>query len=494
MKLTDVDLNELLPIYAQGTPIANAIGEAVASALGGIFGRCESLPCEASQVACDAMRDDELDRVANDLQIVIYDPSASHEEKARFVYEFAGTRYTAGTYANLKKGLSIFADIPEGDVRIERESTWRYYIQLESPPAVSIERQRMMERLIPKAHRAVLGFNGMDIHYGNEGESRLFTPAGNACADTLLKGEASVRPMTKIPAKIVVTEFGGVSAPFAVDVLEQGTNRVTSLRRNVNFVVNLYPAYISESNMSKNIAFKSDAVPSSLMELIQRDCKGGIVPNTTTSNIGGNGVACKLPPIETYNPDGYDYSQSANIDSLEMILFTAIVPQPAFYFTKKYANDFLQNATYNLELRSITKNYTDDKASAIGRYCIALAWEIGKLAAIDEGLDGNLLLQEIANGDCNELLFNGWLKPTPQLGIGGSEAWKTAYAQNKPRAVIANWADVLDTNIYKASWDGMKEDILLKWQSRSLIEGTVLSQLSLNAWRSMFIPYPREWA
>ena len=494
MKLTDVDLNELLPIYAQGTPIANAIGGAVASAIGAIFGRCESLPCEASHVACDAMRDDELDRVAQDLQIVIYDPSATHEEKARFVYEFAGTRYTAGTYANLKKGLSIFAKIPEWDVSILRESTWRYYIQLESPPAVSIERQRMMERLIPKAHRAVLGFDGMDIHYGNEGKSDLFIPAGNACADTLLKGDASVRPMTGIPAKIVVTEFGGVSAPFEVDVLEQGTNIVTSLNRNVNFVVNLYPAYISESNMSKNIAFKSDSLPASLMELIQRDCKGGVVPNTTISNIGGNGVACKLPPLETYNPDGYDYSQSANIDALDMILFTAIVPQPAFYFTKKYANDFLQNATYNLELRSNTTSYTDDKASAIGRYCIALAWEIGKLAAIDEGLNGNLLLEEIARGDCNELLFNGWLKPTPQLGIGGSDAWISAYANNKARAVIGNWADVLDTNVHKASWDGMKEDILIKWQSRFLIEGTVLSQLSLEAWRSMFIPYPRAWA
>ena len=422
---------------------------------------------------------------------MIYDPAATHEEKARFVYEFAGTRYTAGSYANLKKGLSIFADIPEVDVRIERESTWRYYIQLESPHAVSIERQRIMERLIPKAHRAVLGFDGMDIHYGNEGESRLFTPAGNACADTLLKGEASVRPMTGIPVKTVVTESGDVSAPFEVDVLEQGTNRVTSLRRNVNFVVNLYPAYISESNMSKNIAFKSDAVPSSLMELIQRDYAGTA---TSLSAFGGNNVACKLPPIETYNQGGYDYSQSANIDALDMILFTAIVPQPAFYFTKKYANDFLQNATYNLELRSITKNYTDDKASSIGRYCIALAWEIGKLAAIDEGLNGNLLLEEIARGDCNELLFNGWLQPTPQLGIGGSDAWISAYANNKPRAVIGNWADVLDTNVHKASWDGMKDDILIKWQSRVIIEGTVLSQLSLEAWRSMFIPYPRAWA
>ena len=494
MKLTNIDMNELLPIYAQGQPIANAIGEAVGQAMGGIFARCESLPCEASRIACDAMRDDELDAVAKDLQIVIYDPSETHDEKARFVYEFAGTRYTAGSYANLKKGLSIFADIPEDDVRIERESTWRYYIQLESPPAVSSERQRIMELLIPKAHRAVLGFDGMGIHYGNTGKSDLFTSAGNACADTLLKGEARVRPMAEIPAKIDVTEFGGVRAPFAVDVLEHGTNLVTSLHRNVEFVVNLYPEYICESNMSKNIAFKSDALPSGLMGLIQRDCKDGIVPNTTTSYIGGSGVACTLPPIETYNPDGYDYSQSAHIDSLKMIVFTAIVPQPAFYFTKKYAKDFLQNATYNLELRSITKNYTDDKASAIGRYCIVLAWEIGKLAAIREGLNGNLLLEEIAKGDCNELLFNGWLKPTPQLGIGGSDEWISAYANNNGRAVIANWADVLDTNIYKASWDGMKEDILMKWQARVIIEGTVLSQLSLEAWRSMFIPYPREWA
>lgn len=212
MKLTDVDLNELLPNYVQGEPIANAISQTVSSAIGGIFARCESLPCEASRIACDAMRDDELDRVAGDLQIVIYDPSASHNEKARFVYEFAGTRYTAGIYANLKTGLSIFANIPEDDVSILRDSTWRYSIQLESPPAVSIERQRIMERLIPKAHRAVLGFESMNIHYGDEGESNLFISAGNACADMLIKGEASVRPMAELPANIVVTEYGEVSA------------------------------------------------------------------------------------------------------------------------------------------------------------------------------------------------------------------------------------------------------------------------------------------
>lgn len=71
MKLTNIDLNELLPIYAQGQPIANAIGGAVASAIGAIFARCESLPCEASHVACDAMRDDELDRVAQDRKSVV---------------------------------------------------------------------------------------------------------------------------------------------------------------------------------------------------------------------------------------------------------------------------------------------------------------------------------------------------------------------------------------------------------------------------------------
>lgn len=196
MNLTDVNLNELLPIYSQGTPIANAISRAVSSAMQSVFGRCESLPCEASQSATLAMRDDELDRTANDLQIVVYDPSATRQEKARFVYEFAGTRYTAGSYVNLKKGMSIFADVPESQVSIVRESTWRYYIQLESPPGVTIERQRMMERLIPKAHRAVLGFDGVNLHYGNDGETDLFVSAGNACAFTNVTGRAATRAVT----------------------------------------------------------------------------------------------------------------------------------------------------------------------------------------------------------------------------------------------------------------------------------------------------------
>ena len=196
MNLTDVDLNELLPIYSQGTPIADAVSRAVSSAMRSVFERCESLPCEASQSAAQSMRDDELDRTAKDLQIVIYDPSATRQEKARFVYEFAGTRYTAGSYANLKKGMSIFAGIPESQVSIVREFTWRYYIQLESPPGVTIERQRMMERLIPKAHRAVLGFDGVNIHYDNDGDADLFVSAGNASALIQAIGRASTRSVT----------------------------------------------------------------------------------------------------------------------------------------------------------------------------------------------------------------------------------------------------------------------------------------------------------
>lgn len=196
MNLTDVDLNELLPIYSQGTPIASAVSRAVSSVMRSVFERCESLPCEASQSSARAMRDDELDRTANDLQIVVYDTSATRQEKARFVYEFAGTRYTAGSYANLKKGLSIFADVPESQVSIVRESTWRYYIQLESPPGVTIERQRMMERLIPKAHRAVLGFDGVNMHYDNDGDADLFVSAGNACTFTNVKGMAATRAVT----------------------------------------------------------------------------------------------------------------------------------------------------------------------------------------------------------------------------------------------------------------------------------------------------------
>ena len=196
MNLTDVDLNELLPIYSQGTPIASAVSITVSSAMRSVFERCESLPCEASRSAAQSMRDDELDRTAKDLQIVIYDPSATRQEKARFVYEFAGTRYTAGSYVNLKKGMSIFADVPESQVSIVRESTWRYYIQLESPPGVTIERQRMMERLIPKAHRAVLGFDGVNLHYGNDGKADLFVSGGNASAFIRVTGRASTRAVT----------------------------------------------------------------------------------------------------------------------------------------------------------------------------------------------------------------------------------------------------------------------------------------------------------
>lgn len=488
MKLTEIDLNELLPIYAQGQPIANAIGGAVASALGAIFGRCESLPCEASRVACDAMRDDELDRVAQDLQIVIYDPSATHEEKARFVYEFAGTRYTAGSYANLKKGLSIFADIPENDVRIERESTWRYYIQLESPPAVSIERQRIMERLIPKAHRAVLGFDGMDIHYGNEGESRLFTPAGNACADTLLKGEASVRPLSEVPFKVNFVTLGNPS-PFSIDITSE-TGSVSyneHIPRNKKFRVTVLPEISLTQSVEFDRAFKFGGAPTTITSV--KPVAMGSSTYPAKSMEGTDGFSDK-----PYYLNG----QILNFATVER-LRTAINPLPVYYWRKTFPAFSESIVASQVDVSTMPRQFAKDKASIVSRYCIAIDFANASKYAkeeIDEA-SGERILEDFAEGVYNDLLFNEWLKPTYEMGVGGSETWFTSYLEKDPRTTVANWADVIDDAAYKGSCSGMSTQVFQKWgevQQGTLIAGTVLSNLSLDAWYHIFIPYPRAWA
>ena len=53
-----------------------------------------------------------------------------------------------------------------------------------------------MERLIPKAHRAVLGFDGMNLHYGDDGETDLFVSSGNASTFIQVTGRASTRSVT----------------------------------------------------------------------------------------------------------------------------------------------------------------------------------------------------------------------------------------------------------------------------------------------------------
>lgn len=488
MKLTEIDLNELLPIYAQNTPIANAIGEAIASAMGGIFARCESLPCEASMPACDAMRDDELDRVANDLQIVIYDPSATHEEKARFVYEFAGSRYTGGSYANLKTGLSIFADIPEGDVRIERESKWRYSIQLESPPAVSIERQRIMERLIPKAHRAVLGFDGMDIHYGNKGESRLFIPSGNACADTLLKGEAIVRPMAEVPLKVNFVTSGDPS-PFSIDI----TNEIGSVSyndaipRNKKFRVTVLPEISLNDNIEIDRAFKFGGDPS----LISSVKPVGMGSRTYKAKLleGADGLSDRPYYL------GGQILNDATVDRLR----TAISPMPVYRWRKLFPAFTVSVVTSQVDVTTTPSLLAKDKASIVARYCIAIDFVNAVQYAVDEmgGSAGDTILEEFSDGTYNDLLFNEWLKPTYELGIGGSEEWQTAFLDADPRATVANWADIIDGEAYSVSCSGMNTKVFQKWgevQQGTLIDGTVLSNLSLEAWKHIFIPFPREWA
>ena len=488
MKLTDVDLNELLPIYAQGTPIANAIGGAVASAIGGIFCRCESLPCEASSVACDAMRDDELDRVAQDLQIVIYAPSATHEEKARFVYEFAGTRYTAGTFDNLKTGLSIFAKIPEWDVSILRESTWRYYIQLESPPAISIERQRMMERLIPKAHRAVLGFDGMDIHYGNKGESRLFMPAGSACADTLVKGDASVRPLSEVPFKVNFVTMGNPS-PFSIDITSE-TGSVSYneyIPRNKKFRMTVLP----EISLTQSIEF-------------DRAFKFGGAPRTITSVKPVAMGSSTYPSMPMEGTDGFSdkpyylNGQILNFATIER-LRTAINPLPVYYWRKKFPALSKSIVASQVDVSTMPIQLAKDKASIVSRYCIAIDFANASKYARDEiGEDeGYTILSEFAEGVYNDLLFKEWLKPTYEIGVGGEETWLNAFLEEDTRATVANWADVIDDAAYKGSCSGMRTKIFQKWgevQQGTLIDGTVLSYLSLEAWEHIFIPFPREWA
>ena len=471
MKLTDVDLNELLPIYAQGTPIANAIGEAVASAMGAIFGRCESLPCEASRVACDAMRDDELDRVANDLQIVIYDPSATHEEKARFVYEFAGTRYTAGSYANLKKGLSIFADIPENDVRIERESTWRYYIQLESPPAVSIERQRMMERLIPKAHRAVLGFDGMDIHYGNEGESRLFTPAGNACADTLLKGNAVTREKHGMISR-------HVREPADTNACELTPAQGSVVGNGIVFRARPYALSQAGGDYDGDIYMREDDLTAAMANCY-------IARKTVNDTEAGEGLRFEYDylPEPTLRFGDPEYME---MNSPRMFL-GAISPFPVFGLKKRLEyNELLAQAYY----ADLTVNEQALNAACkykAKKYCVGVNMDIISILGDDNHNDLEYYTQGIFAGEYPEL-FGTFLK-TPH-DFASLSAWGEAYSNGQPSAA-ETWCDIVegqDATHYATVFDRIE---IARDNTSSTSR---LKELTLEQWFSFLIPFPREWA
>ena len=471
MKLTDVDLNELLPIYAQGTPISNAIGGAVASAMGAIFGRCESLPCEASREACDAMRDDELDRVASDLQIVIYDPAASHEEQARLVYEFAGTRYTAGSYANLKKGLSIFAKIPEGDVRIERESTWRYYIQLESPPAVSIERQRMMERLIPKAHRAVLGFDGMDIHYGNEGESRLFTPAGNACADTLLKGEMATRAKHDAILR-------HVREPSDTNACELTPAQGSAVGNGSVFRARPYALSQAGGDYVGDIYMREDDLAA-----VMANCY--IARKTVHDTPAGEELRFEydyLPEPTLRFGDPY----YVEMNSIRMFQ-GAISPFPVFGLKKKLEyNELLAQAYY----ADLTVNEQALNAACkykAKKYCVGVNMDIISILGDDNHNDLEYYTKGVFAGEYPEL-FGAFLK-VPN-NFASLSAWGEAYSNGQPSAA-ETWCDIVegqDATHYATVFD--KIEIARDNTSST----SRLKELTLEQWFSFLIPFPREWA
>ena len=471
MKLTDVDLNELLPIYAQGTPIANAIGGAVASAMGAIFGRCESLPCEASREACDAMRDDELDRVASDLQIVIYDPDATHEEKARFVYEFAGTRYTAGSYANLKKGLSIFAKIPEWDVRIERESTWRYYIQLESPPAVSIERQRMMERLIPKAHRAVLGFDGMDIHYGNDGESRLFTPAGNSCADTLLKGEMA----TRAKHGMIVRH---VREPSDTNACELKPSQGSAVGNGSVFRARPYALSQAGGDYDGDIYMRED-------DLAAVMANSYIARKTVHGTPAGEELRFEydyLPEPTLRFGDPY-YMEMNSIRMFQ----GAISPFPVFGLKKKLEYEEILAQAYYADLTVNEQALNAACKYKAKKYCVGVNMDIISILGDDNHNDLEYYTKGVFAGEYPEL-FGAFLK-VPN-NFASLSAWGEAYSNGQPSAA-ETWCDIVegqDATHYATVFD--KIEIARDNTSST----SRLKELTLEQWFSFLIPFPREWA
>ena len=471
MKLTDVDLNELLPIYAQGTPIANAIGGAVASAMGAIFGRCESLPCEASREACDAMRDDELDRVASDLQIVIYDPDATHEEKARFVYEFAGTRYTAGSYANLKKGLSIFAKIPEWDVRIERESTWRYYIQLESPPAVSIERQRMMERLIPKAHRAVLGFDGMDIHYGNEGESRLFTPAGNSCADTLLKGEMA----TRAKHGMIVRH---VREPSDTNACELKPSQGSAVGNGSVFRARPYALSQAGGDYDGDIYMRED-------DLAAVMANSYIARKTVHDTPAGEELRFEYDylPEPTLRFGDPDYMEMNSIRMFQ----GAISPFPVFGLKKKLEYEEILAQAYYADLTVNEQALNAACKYKAKKYCVGVNMDIISILGDDNHNDLEYYTKGVFAGEYPEL-FGAFLK-VPN-NFASLSAWGEAYSNGQPSAA-ETWCDIVegqDATHYATVFD--KIEIARDNTSST----SRLKELTLEQWFSFLIPFPREWA
>ena len=472
MKLTNIDINELLPLYAQGTPIANAIGEAVSSALGAIFGRCESLPCEASRVACDAMRDDELDRVANDLQIVIYDPSASHDEKARFVYEFAGTRYTAGTYANLKKGLSIFADIPEDDVRIERESTWRYYIQLESPPAVSIERQRMMERLIPKAHRAVLGFDGMDIHYGNEGESRLFTPAGNACADTLYKGDA----VTRANHDMILRH---VREPADTNACELTPAQGSRVGEESKLEARPYKLTTAGGVSTNDLYMRED-------DMMVVMANSYIARKTVHDDDAGDALTFQndyMPSISFIN----GIPEYVGWTTAHYMFQDAISPMPVFGLTKELSANDLMAQDYFADMKIDEQELNAACKHRAKKYCVGVNMDV--IAIFGDEIHGDLTYytQGIFAGEYPEL-FGTFLK-TPH-NFASLSAWGEAFSQDQPSAG-ETWCDIVegqDATHYATVFDRIE---IARDNTSSTSR---LKELTIEQWFSFLIPYPREWA
>ena len=336
-----------------------------------------------------------------------------------------------------------------------------------------------MERLIPKAHRAVLGFDGMDIHYGNEGESRLFTPAGNACADTLLKGGASVRPLSEVTIPLyIVQTYTTNEAP------KKGffTNWKPSIRRDESFdfcIVNKWYGSDLWNGLPADAPYKDGTLSSPLYWKVQK-FDGTVVEATAFRGKPVYGALWhrKMDSFAFFSP------------SLEAATASAITPRPIYGWRAELRPPFIGDA-------SLVDSISFQTVSAdMGNYTLIKKWGVAfdqeKLRAISEqhGYSTETFIEGLLNNEANSQAWWGTYFLMPN-GIASFENWMQLYIGADPKATSDTWMDFNEASTGVAE---NVDDALVYIEYMYEERPAFISKFSLVDFRDVFIPYPREWA
>lgn len=223
MLLSECRSFELLPRFAQ-----NAFIESVCSAIDvlvkSLAHRCDALPCEASEGALSACRDDELAQIADDLGVIPYYPDLPRATREDIILQAKLWTRKAGTCEALRVMVNAVFDTDTTTVEDDLEKPYHFHISVGDNFAESskLNFKRFNECIVSIGHTTTVP-DGMTFYYEGSFETGAVALSGDVLVwydtDSLCE-----YPDEPIPPSVSMITGGTLSLNSQGETIVETTN------------------------------------------------------------------------------------------------------------------------------------------------------------------------------------------------------------------------------------------------------------------------------